>query len=110
MVFFGGTAGIRLLRELGRSRFACTAQATSRVDVGVTLECGGHGVLLPVLHQVPGTHCIASKAEEGMMSDDFIMGTGIRETCFYLVGSGSKALLMGSTLGNMGVQRDSLHG
>ena len=47
--------------------------------------------------------------------DDFMeqvaMRMGIPETCFHLVWSGSRPLFMGSTLGNMEVQRDSsLHG
>ena len=115
------------------SRIACRAQATPRVDVDVTRHC----VPLSVSLQVLGTHNsvfktsgrfrvfvnglagrtpVVAGCSGDMVVDDFMemvaMREGVPAACFYLVGAGSKALHVGVTLCDAGVDGgfSSLHG
>ena len=109
-------------------RIACRAQATPRVDVDVARRCA----LLPVV-QVPGTHehpaktsgrfqvfvkglaghtLVIGGCSGDMLVDEFMDLVALREgvpvACFYLVGAGSRALRLGTTLSDAGVVGHSL--
>ena len=124
----GGTTVLSAITTARGSRFACRAQATPRVDVDVILGYGGHDVPPPLLLQVLGTHnhpfktsgrfqvfvkglaghtLVIAGCSGDTLVDDFMelvaMREGVPVACFYLVGAGSKALRLGTTLSDAGV-------
>ena len=133
VILFDGTMVLWAIMTARGSRVACGAQATPRVDVDVTLGQGGHDVPPPLLLQVPGTHdhpvktsgrflvfvkglaghtLVTAGCSGDMLVDDFVelvaMRARVPAACFYLVGAGSKALRLGTTLSDAGVVGHSL--
>ena len=133
VILLDGTMVLWAIMTARGSRVACGAQATPRVDVDVTLGQGGHDVPPPLLLQVPGTHyhpvktsgrfqvfvkglaghtLVIAGCSGDMLVDDFVEPVAMRArvpaACFYLVGAGSKALRLGTTLSDAGVVGHSL--